>query len=58
LEISTKFNKIEECAEFLDELDDFDKIILIFVMEDPDTFELTEILENAKFQLSRPKNRM
>ncbi|CAD8064258.1 unnamed protein product [Paramecium sonneborni] len=58
LEISTKFNKIEECAEFLDELDDFDKIILIFVMEDPQDFELPEILENARFQLQRPKNRM
>ncbi|CAD8160420.1 unnamed protein product [Paramecium pentaurelia] len=58
LEISTKFNKIEECAEFLDELDDFDKIILIFVMEDPKDFELPEILENARNQLSKPKNRM
>ncbi|CAK81906.1 unnamed protein product (macronuclear) [Paramecium tetraurelia] len=58
LEISTKFNKIEECAEFLDELDDFDKIILIFVMEDPKDFELPEILENARNQLQKPKNRM
>ncbi|CAD8144998.1 unnamed protein product [Paramecium pentaurelia] len=58
LEISTKFNKIEECAEFLDELDDFDKMILIFVMEDPQDFELPEILENARNQLQKPKNRM
>ncbi|CAD8145883.1 unnamed protein product [Paramecium octaurelia] len=58
VEISTKFNKIEECAEFLDELDDFDKIILIFVMEDPKDFELPEILENARNQLQKPRNRM
>lgn len=50
-QISTKFHKIEECAEFLEELDDFDKLVLMFVYDDPSQFELAEILEHIKLQL-------
>ncbi|KAM3132001.1 hypothetical protein pb186bvf_015885 [Paramecium bursaria] len=57
-QITTKFHKIEECAEFLEELDDFDKLVLMFVYDDPSQFELAEILQNIKLQLQQPKDRL
>lgn len=50
-EISTKFHKIEECAELLEEFDDIDKLRLIFLLENPSDFELDEILEHVRMQL-------
>ncbi|CAD8055849.1 unnamed protein product [Paramecium sonneborni] len=57
-EIKTKFHKIEECAEFLEEFDDIDKLRLIFVLENPNDFELDEILQHVRWQLRQPFSRL
>ncbi|CAD8131665.1 unnamed protein product [Paramecium octaurelia] len=57
-EIKTKFHKIEECAELLEEFDDIDKLRLIFVLENPNDFELDEILQHVRWQLRQPFSRL
>ncbi|CAD8138519.1 unnamed protein product [Paramecium octaurelia] len=57
-EIKTKFHKIEECAELLEEFDDIDKLRLIFVLENPNDFELDEILQHVRSQLRQPFSRL
>ncbi|CAD8150637.1 unnamed protein product [Paramecium pentaurelia] len=57
-DIKTKFHKIEECAELLEEFDDIDKLRLIFVLENPNDFELDEILQHVRCQLRQPFSRL
>jgi hypothetical protein len=54
-EIHMKFSLIQRCADFLDELDDFDKLALLFVYDSPTNFDLEDIMTVISIQMKRPK---
>jgi hypothetical protein len=54
MQISSKFQKIQQCAYFLDELDDFDKLSIMFVYDSAENFQLPEILASIEHQMRNP----
>lgn len=53
-----KYNQIKSCSDFLEELDDFDKLALIFIYEKPESFNIDSIKLVLQKQLSEPRMKL